>query len=103
MARTVRQNGDASPRGLSLSDNPLVRAVGRLPLPIRAKFLVPSVATVLLLVILGLLGLRVIGESNDRVVALGQLQQRGTTYRDLQTEAVEISGLMKDAESPNGC
>jgi signal transduction histidine kinase len=104
MARTVRQSGDAGPRGvLSLSDNPLVRAVGRVPLPIRAKFLVPSVATVLLLVILGLLGLRVIGESNDRVVALGQLQQRGTTYRDLQAEAVEISGLMKDAESPNGC
>jgi signal transduction histidine kinase len=104
MARTIRQNRDASPRGvLSLSDNPLVRAVGRVPLPIRAKFLVPSVATVLLLVILGVLGLRVIGESNDRVVALGQLQQRGTTYRDLQAEAVEILGLLGDAKSPSGC
>ena len=104
MARTIRQNRDASPRGvLSLSDNPLVRAVGRVPLPIRAKFLVPSVATVLLLVILGVLGLRVIGESNDRVVALGQLEQRGTTYRDLQAEAVEILGLLRDAESPSSC
>jgi signal transduction histidine kinase len=88
---------------LSLSDNPLVRAVGRLPLPIRAKFLVPSVVTVLLLVILGLLGLRVIGESNDRVVALGELQQRGTAYRDLQAEAVEIFGLLRGAKSPSGC
>jgi signal transduction histidine kinase len=104
MARTIRQNTDASPRGvLSLSDNPLVRAVGRLPLPIRAKFLVPSVATVLLLVILGSLGLRVIGESNDRVVALGEVQQRGTTYRDLQAESVQILDLLKAAKSPFSC
>jgi signal transduction histidine kinase len=104
MARTIRENGDASPRGvLSVSDNPLVRAVARVPLPIRAKFLVPSGATVLLLVIMGVLGLRVIGESNDRVVALGQVQQRGTTYRDLQAEAVEIFGLLKDAKSPSSC
>jgi signal transduction histidine kinase len=104
MARTIRQNRDASPRGvLGLSDNPLVRAVGRVPLPIQAKFLVPSLATVLLLVILGVLGLRVIGESNDRVVALGQLQQRGTTYRELQAESVEILGLLHDAKSPGSC
>jgi signal transduction histidine kinase len=104
MARTVRRNGDASPRGLlGLSDNPLVRAVGRVPLPIQAKFLVPSLATVLLLVILGVLGLRVIGESNDRVVALGQLQQRGTTYRELQAESVEILGLLNNAKSPGSC
>jgi signal transduction histidine kinase len=104
MARTIRQNSDASPRGvLSLSDNPLVRAVGRVPLPIQAKFLVPSVATVLLLAILGVLGLRVIGESNDRVVALGQLQQRGTTYRELQAESVEILGLLNNAKSPGSC
>ena len=104
MARTIRQNRDASPRGvLSLSDNPLVRAVGRVPLPIQAKFLVPSVATVLLLVILGVLGLRVIGESNDRVVALGQLQQRGATYREMQAESVEILGWLHEAKSPGGC
>jgi signal transduction histidine kinase len=104
MARTIRQNSDASPHGvLSLSDNPLVRAVGRVPLPIQAKFLVPSVATVLLLVILGVVGLRVIGESNDRVVALGQLQQRGTTYRELQAESVEISRMLNDAKSPGPC
>ena len=104
MARTVRKDRDAGPRRvLSLSDNPLVRAVGRVPLPIQAKFLVPSVATVLLLVILGVLGLRVIGESNDRVVALGQTQQRGATYHDLQAEAVQMSGLLIDAKSPSAC
>ena len=104
MARTIRQNMNASPRGgLSLSDNPLVRAVGRVPLPIQAKFLVPSVATVLLLVILGAIGLRVIGESNDRVVALGQVQQRGTAYRELQAESVQIMGWLAAAKSPGNC
>lgn len=97
MARTKREDGDASPRRvLSPSDNPLVRAVGRVPLPIQAKFLVPSVATVVLLVILGVLGLRVIGESNDRVVALGELQQRAATYREMQAESVEIRGLLTE-------
>jgi signal transduction histidine kinase len=97
MARTMREDGDARPRRvLSASDNPLVRAVGRVPLPIQAKFLVPSVATVALLVILGVLGLRVIGESNDRVVALGELQQRAAAYRELQAESVEIRGLLNE-------
>jgi signal transduction histidine kinase len=97
MARTMQGDSDTSPRRvLSPSDNPLVRAVGRVPLPIQAKFLVPSVATVVLLVILGVLGLRVIGESNDRVVALGQLQQRAATYRELQAESVEIRGLLNE-------
>ena len=104
MARTIRRDSDPRPRGvLSLSDNPFVRAVGRVPLPIQAKFLVPSVATVLLLVILGALGRRVIGESNDRVVALGQLQQRGSTYRELQAESLQISGLLNEAKSPGSC
>jgi hypothetical protein len=97
MASTMREDGDASPhRVLSASDNPLVRAVGRVPLPIQAKFLVPSVATVVLLVILGVLGLRVIGESNDRVVALGALQQRAAAYREMQAESVEIRSLLAE-------
>jgi signal transduction histidine kinase len=97
METTARGGGDARPgRVLSRSDNPLVRAVGRVPLPVQAKFLVPSVATVVLLVILGVLGLRVIGESNDRVVALGRLQQRATAYREIQSEAVEIRHLLAE-------
>ena len=106
MAKTMGPVGEASPhRVLSGSDNPLVRAVGRVPLPIQAKFLVPSVATVALLVILGVLGLRVIGESNDRVVALGELQQRAATYRELQAESVEIRGLLTErmAVVTGGC
>jgi signal transduction histidine kinase len=95
MDTTARGDGDStSRRVLSRGDNPLVRAVGRVPLPVQAKFLVPSIATVVLLVVLGVLGLRVIGESNDRVVALGQLQQRATAYRGMQSEALEIRHLL---------
>jgi signal transduction histidine kinase len=49
------------------------------------------------------LGLRVIGESNDRVVALGQVQQRGTAYRELQAESVQIMGWLAAAKSPGNC
>jgi signal transduction histidine kinase len=97
MARTTRHDGDATaPRKWGSSDNPLVRAVGRVPLPIQAKVLFPSVATVVLLVILGMLGLQFVGDSNNRVVALGQLQQRAATYRELQAESLEIRGLMAE-------
>jgi len=95
MEKTAVEEGEASARrSLGRTDNPLARAVGRVPLPVQAKFLVPSIATVVLLVVLGVLGLRVIGESNDRVVALGHLQQRATTYRELQSEALEIRHLL---------
>ena len=95
MEKKARGGGDASARrSLTRTDNPLVRAVGRVPLPVQAKFLVPSVATVVLLVVLGVLGLRVIGESNDRVVSLGQIQQRVTAYRAMQSVALEIRHLL---------
>ena len=95
MATTTRRDGEPRARRvLSRADNPLVRAVGRLPLPVQTKFLLPSVATVVLLVVLGVLGLQVLGESNDRVVELGQLQQRATAYRGIQTEALEIRNLL---------
>ena len=95
MEKTAHGDSDEGARHpLTRSDNPLVRAVGRVPLPVQAKFLVPSIATVVLLVVLGVLGLRVIGESNDRVVELGQLQQRATMYRELQSEALEIRHLL---------
>src|SRR4026207_493700 len=95
MERKARGGGDGAARGArSRTDNPLVRAVGRVPLPVQAKFLVPSVATVVLLVVLGVLGLRVIGESNDRVVSLGQIQQRATAYRGMQSVAHEIRHLL---------
>ena len=57
-------------------DNPLVRAVGRLPAKVHTKLLVAFVGTAVLVVAVGVLGLRVLGQSNDSVGTLGALQER---------------------------
>jgi signal transduction histidine kinase len=74
--------------------NRIVRAVARLPATVSTKLLVAFLGTVLLLVILGILGLQVLRDSNDRVEALGALQQRATTYQQLETEAGQIRLLL---------
>ncbi len=79
---------------LSRADNPLVRAVARVPATVLAKLLVTFVGTVVLLVILGVLGLWVLGESNARVEALGHLQQRAAAYGQLQTTAEQVQALL---------
>jgi signal transduction histidine kinase len=95
MATTAREHGDPTQRrGLSRADNPLVRAVGRLPATVQAKLLVAYVGPVLLLVVVGVLGLRVIGDSNDRIVTLGALQQRATAYHGLQAAAAQVRELL---------
>ena len=95
MATTARGDANRGPsRWLSGADNRLVRAVGRVRATVLAKLLVAFVGTVVLLVVLGVLGLRVIGESNDRVVELGQLQQRAAAYRQLQTGVVAIQQVV---------
>ena len=48
------------------SDYPFVRAVGRLPAKVHTKLLIAFVGTAVLVVAVGLLGLRVLGQSNDR-------------------------------------
>ncbi len=80
---------------LSRVDNPLVRAVGRLPVPVAVKLLIAFASTVVLLVAVGLLGLQVIGDSNRRVEALGALQQRATVFLELQTDAQELRQLLR--------
>jgi signal transduction histidine kinase len=78
----------------TLADNRLVRAVGRVPATLQRKLLVALVGTVALLVVVGILGLRVLGDSNDRVDALGSLQQRASAYRELQTDSAQIRVLL---------
>jgi len=95
MATTARGDAKRGPsRWLSGADNRLVRAVGRVPATVLAKLLVAFVGTVVLLVVLGVLGLRVIGESNDRVVELRRLQQRATAYRQIQTGVAAIQKIV---------
>jgi len=81
-------------RLLSPADNPLVRAVGRLPAGVHAKLLVAFVGTALLVVVLGVLGLRLLGQSNERVETLGTLQERGFAYGKLRSDALHVRLLL---------
>jgi signal transduction histidine kinase len=96
----VHGKADAAPaiekqrRVLSRAVNPLVRAVGRIRARVRTKLLAAFVGTVVLLVVVGVLGLRVLGGSNHRVERLGTLQLRATAYRELQTEAAQLRLLL---------
>jgi signal transduction histidine kinase len=80
----------------TLADNALVRAVGRVPTTVQRKLLVAFAGIVGLLVILGVLGLRELSASNDRVASLGQLPQRVATYRELQIDAGQLGPLLDD-------
>jgi signal transduction histidine kinase len=61
---------------------------------LRTQLVAAFVGMVGLLVVLGILGLRVLGDSNDRVETLGRLQLRSTAYRDLATQANQIRLLL---------
>src|SRR5207302_10366945 len=73
-------------------------AVGRVPATVQRKLLVALAIVVVLLVTVGVLGLRVLGESNDRVASLGQLPQRTAAYRELQILGAQLSGQLMHRE-----
>ena len=74
--------------------DPFVRGVARLPVKVRTKLLIAFVGTALLLVAVGLLGQRVLGQSNDRVASVGPLQERAVQYSQLQAEAEHLRGVL---------
>jgi len=71
-----------------------VRGVARLPANVRTKLLIAFVGTALLLVAVGLLGQRVLGQSNDRVASVGPLQERAVQYSQLQAQAEHLRGVL---------
>jgi signal transduction histidine kinase len=79
---------------MKIRSDPLIGAVGRLPVTLSTKLLVAFAGTALLLVVVGVLGLRVIADSNDRVVTLGSVQLRASAYRELQTDAAQLRALL---------
>jgi signal transduction histidine kinase len=83
-------------RLLTPDENPLVRAVGRLPAGVHVKLLVAFVGTALLVVAVGLLGLRLLGQSNERVETLGTLQVRAFAYGKLRSDASHVRLLLKE-------
>jgi signal transduction histidine kinase len=83
-------------RLLSRADNSLVRAVARLPARVHVKLLVAFVGTALLVVGVGLLGLRLLGQANERVETLGTLQDRAFGYGKLRSDALHVRLLLSD-------
>src|SRR5205823_12568800 len=85
------------------SESPLVRAVGRAPVGVRTKLLIAFAAIAALLVVVAVLGLRVLGQSNARVESLGKLQLRAASYQSLQTQAQQLRQLLaiRVAEDPS--
>ena len=81
-------------RLLGLSDSALVRGVGRVPARVHTKLLIAFVGTALLVVAVGLLGLRVLGQSNERVGRLGALQERANAFGKLESETRSIRLLL---------
>ena len=84
----------AKPRLPKPADNLLVRTVGRVPAGVRVKLLVAFVGTALLVVVLGVLGLRLLGQSNERLETLGKLQVRAFAYGKLRSDAQHVRLLL---------
>ena len=83
-------------RWLSPGDDPLVRAVARLPARVHVKLLVAFVSTALLVVGVSFLGLRLLGQSNERVATLGTLQERAFAYGKLRSDALHVRLLLSE-------
>ena len=96
MPQQGKTAGEAKRRLLSRADNPLVRAVARLPARVHVKLLVAFVGTALLVVGVGLLGLRLLGQANERVETLGTLQDRAFGYGKLRSDALHVRLLLSD-------
>ena len=86
--------GASKRRLLSPAGDPLVRAVGRVPAGVHAKLLVAFVGTALLVVVVAVLGLRLLGQSNERVETLGTLQVRAFAYGKLRSDADHVRALL---------
>src|SRR5262249_12450298 len=80
--------------------NPLVRAVARIPLPIRAKQLVGSLVIAALLALVAVLGLVALGQSNSRGTELRRLQQQGVYEQLLLTDATQLKQLLDYRRGP---
>jgi signal transduction histidine kinase len=81
--------------------DPLIRAVGRWPAKVHTKLLIAFLGTSVLLVALGLLGIRVLGQSNDRVGSLGALQERAFAYGQLLQDARHARELLAQNAGPD--
>ena len=77
-----------------LEDNPLVRAVGRVPLPLGGKLLVGFTVVAALLALIAALGLRALSQSNSRGEELRSLEQTASFVRIVEADANQLSTLV---------
>jgi signal transduction histidine kinase len=96
-------DSDRPRHSLSRADNPLMRLVGRVPITVLRKLLIAQGIVVVLLVTVGVLGLSVLSESNDRVDALGSIPERQAAYRQLAIDSDQLNSLIVDRSVPVAC
>jgi signal transduction histidine kinase len=77
------------------TDNPLVRAVGRIRLPLGAKLLIGFAVVGALLAIGYALGLVALGQSNSRGEQLRQLQRRAVYLQLVLTDATQLKSAIE--------
>src|ERR1700693_2761135 len=75
----------------SRAGNPLVRAVARIPTTVQRKLLAAFAIVVFLLVAIGVLGIGVLSQSNNRVAILGLLPRRVASYAQLENHTALLS------------
>src|SRR5919204_879040 len=83
-----------APKGRTFGWASLARGVARVPLPIRAKQLFGSLAVAALLVLVAVLGLVALGQSNARGTELRRLQQQGGYEQLLLTDATQLKQVI---------
>src|SRR2546421_7138648 len=71
-----------------------VHAVARVPLSVRTKLLVGFGAIATLLVVVGVLGIVALRDSNARVKRLGDLQARAAAAQAVQSDVAQVKGLL---------
>jgi signal transduction histidine kinase len=85
---------DAPQRRLSATENPIVRAIGRVPLPLGAKLLIGFALVAALLALSAALGLVALSQSNSRGGQLRMLQQTAAYARLLEGDATQLIALV---------
>jgi len=90
----VEVTPEAPARVEQATGNPLVRAVGRIPLPLGAKLLIGFALVAGLLALTAVLGLAALSQSNSRGEQLKRLQQTAAYAQLLAADANQLNALV---------
>ena len=86
-----------------LTDNPVVRAVARIPVAVQGKLLAAFAIVVALLVAVGVLGINALDQSNNRVESLGLLPERAAAYQEIAAASYQLNVLLLDRNTAIAC